>query len=294
MTQKTQKPTGKLKDFIAAGKNPTIVLGAVDRHLLSKPADTSRRTDVLHPSEIIKPDWCQRASWFLLQGTVPTPRTLTTKQMRIFDQGHRTHAQWQEVFSDMGVLWGDWKCDACDVRIATETTRPRCPYCGSGDRVIYDEVRVASTAHQIEGHADGVIVGLTEQPLLLEIKSVGEGTFRWEDPSFWIQNDNDFKKAWANLKAPFYSHIMQAQIYMKLLEIMYEGTMTSYPTQALFLYESKIDQEVKEFLVPKSDFGIMDIFTQADEVVAAIKLGTAPACVDSSGSCSKCKDFNVN
>jgi hypothetical protein len=294
MATQTKKATGSLKNLVDAGKTPSVVLGAVERWQLAQPADTSRRTDVLHPSEIIKPDWCPRASWHLLQGAKPAPKKLTTKQMRVFKRGHQLHDDWQANLAAMGKLWGDWKCAICTTVVARESLRPKfCPHC-EGEDFIYDEVRVASDAHRIEGHADGIIVGIGKEPLLLEIKSIGEGTIRWEDPSAWIASGNDFKKAWAALNAPFYSHIMQAQMYMKLLELMYEGTMFSYPKKAVFIYETKGDQEVKEFVVPKSDFGITDIFDKALEIAKAIKAGIELPCVDQSGSCSKCEVFNGN
>jgi len=287
--QKTTRPSGKLKDFIAAGKNPSRVLGATERWLLAQPADVSRRSDVIHPSAMIKSDWCHRAEYYELQGVAPEPRQLTMKQMLTFEEGHRIHDRWQTTFGNMGKLWGRWRCLGCNFN--TVGLKPSsCVVCFSMD-MKYAEVAVESSEHGIAGHADGVLVGFGD-PLLLEIKSVGEGTIRWEDAGFWLANDSDFKKAWANLKAPFYTHIMQAQVYMKCLEIMAEGTMNSYPKEAVFLYESKVDQEVKEFVVPKSDFGIMELFDAAALIVKAVADQTPLDCnINGAELCSKCKAY---
>ena len=129
--------------------------------------------------------------------------------------------------------------------------------------------------------------------MLLEVKSVGEGTFNWEDRTYWEDSGRDFKKAWSGLKGPFQTHVMQAQVYMKLLELMHEGTGTVTPQEAIFIYESKVDQQIKEFVVPKSDFGITELFDAARAIVQAVDKQVEPVCnIDPSGSCYKCEVYN--
>jgi hypothetical protein len=73
---------------------------------------------------------------------------------------------------------------------------------------------------------------------------------------------------------------------------MAEGTMNSYPKEAVFLYESKVDQEVKEFVVPKSDFGIMELFDAAAIIVKAVAEQTPLDCnINGAELCSKCKAY---
>jgi hypothetical protein len=99
----------------------------------------------------------------------------------------------------------------------------------------------------------------------------------------------DFKTAWKNLKTPFNSHIAQAQVYMKLLEIM---NPDNHPKEALFLYESKVDQEVKEFVVAKSDFGITELFDAAEMIVNSISSNVEVPCnINPQGKCQKCEVF---
>ena len=54
------KPSAALKKFIDVAKKDTRVLGSVERHLLSRPKDKSRRTDMLHPSDMVGKDYGTR------------------------------------------------------------------------------------------------------------------------------------------------------------------------------------------------------------------------------------------
>jgi hypothetical protein len=285
---KTQKITGNLKKLVDAGKKETRVLGSVDRYLVSRPKDTSRATDVIHPSAMVKSDWCHRAEYYTLQGAEPAPSKYKTsmKQLLVFEEGHRIHGRWQYWFEDMGKLYGKWVCQGCGEEVwDVSSNLERDKTCGPW---AYREVPVFSEAHRISGHADGWLKGFGDD-LLLEIKSVGEGTIRWEDPRLLIENDNSFKKAWNKLNAPFMTHISQAQVYMKLLEIM---DPDNHPKEALFIYESKVDQEVKEFVVPKGDFGIAPLFEAAEMIVKAIDNQTPPPCNIGPNGCYKCEVYN--
>ena len=160
---------------------------------------------------------------------------------------------------------------------------------GNPNSVKYKEVPLDYPQMRIAGHADGWLVGF-DDPLLLEIKSVGEGTIRWESPDLLYKHDGDFKKIWAALDAPFQSHIMQAQIYMKLIELI--GFDQPAPQEACFIYESKPTQEYKELIIPKSDFGINEKFDAAQMIVDAVAKGTPPVCnIGGPELCSSCKEY---
>lgn len=285
---KPTRPTGTLKKLVDIGKKETRVLGSVERWLLAQPKDTSRATDVIHPSAMVKSDWCHRAEYYTLQGAEPAPSkyAASMKQLLVFEEGHRIHARWQAWFQRMGKLYGKYECMDCHVKIMA-TSPEECYGCGS-KKFKYHEVTVFSKEHGISGHADGWLKGFGDD-MLLEIKSVGEGTIRWEDPAFFAEHDNDFKKAWAALRQPFQVHIAQAQVYMKLLELM---NPEDYPKEAIFIYESKVDQQTKEFVVPKSDFGITPLFDAAKRIMEAIDKQEPPMCnINPQGTCSKCEVF---
>jgi len=282
-----QKPTGALKQFLDVGKKDTRVLGRLERHFLATPRKNDRRTDVLHPSEMAKESWCHRASYFQLLGEPPAKakRKMTMQTDNIFEEGHAIHHKWQNRFKDMGSLYGLWECQQCDESFWGFPT----DHNDSPDMLVYKEVPLVYEQMRIHGHADGWLVGF-DDPLLLEIKSVGEGTIRWEDPSMLYTHDGDFKKVWAALESPFQSHIMQAQIYMKLIELI--GFDQPAPQEAVFIYESKPTQEYKEFIVPKSDFGITHIFDAAQMIVTAVDNLTPPACnVKGPELCASCKEY---
>lgn len=275
------KPSGTLKRFIDVAKKDTRVLGSVERFLLSKPRDMSRRTDVLHPSEMASGNWCYRASYFQLLGQAPQAnRKMSMRLLSVFEEGHAIHAKWQRWFQQMNVLYGKWYCIECEEMFWGGSD------CHDGP-LEYREVPLFYEPLRISGHSDGWLVGLGD-PLMLEIKSVGVGTLRWEAPELLMDNDNDMDKSWKALKAPFQKHITQVQIYMKLAELLgYENV----PQEAVLIYECKSNQEAKEFVVHKSDFGITELFDAAEMICNAVRDRIPPACNLSSTECSNCKGY---
>jgi hypothetical protein len=276
------KPSGALKSFINVAKKETRVLGSVERFLLSKPKDKSRRTDVLHPSEMAGGEWCYRASYYQLLGREAiSNRKMSFRLLSVFEEGHAIHAKWQKWFYEMGVMFGKWYCQDCGEMFWGGSD------CHEGP-LEYREVPLFYEPLRIFGHSDGWLVGLGE-PLMLEIKSVGEGTLRWECPELYAENDFDFNKTWKAITQPFMKHITQVQIYMKLAELLgYENP----PQEAVIIYEAKPNQEVKEFVIPKSDFGITELFEAAEMIINAIKTLTPPSCNISQNGCSKCGGYD--
>ena len=94
---KPQQITGSLKAFVDVAKKNSRVIGSVERHLISKPRDMSRRTDVLHPSDMVSDEWCYRASYFHLKGHAPiSNRVMRLQTHSVFAEGHAIHAKWQK------------------------------------------------------------------------------------------------------------------------------------------------------------------------------------------------------
>lgn len=275
------KPVGTLKKFVDVAKKNTRVLGSVERHVLAKPTDQSRRTDVLHPSEMADPLWCHRASFFQLQGhPVLAKRNMSFRLLSVFEEGHAIHSKWQKWFQEMGKLHGKWECLECGEFFWGDV------YCHEGP-LVYKEVPLFYEPLRISGHSDGWLVNLGD-PMMLEIKSIGMGTIRWEANELLMEHGNDFGKIWDAVKAPFMKHITQVQIYMKLAELL---EMPDYPKEAVIIYENKSTQEAKEFVIPKSDFGIEHLFESAQRIVDAINNGGSIPCNINAEGCSKCKDY---
>jgi hypothetical protein len=283
--QKLQK--GKLKDFVDAGKSNTRVIGKVERHVLSKPVDNSRSFDGLHPSAIVSKFWCHRASYFHLKGNHPVPSPRKFSSELIFAQGHAIHDTWQTWFWEMGTLYGAWQCKACK-HYWMALSPSNCPSCDS-TALKYREVPIQLDELMITGHSDGWLKGFGDD-LMLEIKSVGAGTFMWLDKGAWFANEQNFDTAWKNLTSPFESHIAQIQLYMEVLNL---AGVTDVPNEAVVLYEAKPTQAVKEFIVRRDTWAIQHIIDGAKLVVESLGKNIAPDCnVGGAHKCKQCEGFN--
>lgn len=292
MTANAKKKTtaklspGKLKSFVDAGKSTSRMLGAVERFVLSEPVDNSRSFNGLHPSAIVSQWWCHRASYFHLRGHHPAPQQRTLARELIFKQGHAIHETWQTWLWQMGKLYGTWECKQC-WHYWWDLSPKECPSCGH-TRLRYKEVPVENDDLLILGHADGWVKGLGDD-FMLEVKSVGEGTFMWLDKGNYLAGGQDFDKAWKNLTTPFESHISQVQLYMEMAKL----ADPTAPDEALILYEAKPTQAVREFVIQRDRWGIQHILDGAALVKDALMKQVAPDCnIGGAHKCKQCQDYN--
>ena len=274
-----------LQKFLDAKKTNRRLVGDVERHLLSRPLG-DRRTDVLHPSEIIKRDWCRRASYFLLKGHTKIQNRPNLRLQSIFDEGHAIHAKWQNWFYEMGVLHGQFKCQACG-KLTWGTSPDMCEICQSKN-LVYAEVTLVDDSLRIAGHTDGWIKGIGDD-CLIEIKSIGPGTIRNENPDLF-RDSSDFMAAWKNVRRPFNSHLLQGQVYLELMRRMGHDVK-----EIVFLYELKADQDYKEFAI-KPDYELVrHVFDGAKKVVEAVEKNEAPRCNNNlGGTCPQCEGYEEN
>ena len=277
----------KLKNYLDTKKRDTRVMGEIERHILSKPFEERNQT-VLHPSDIIKPEWCALAAYHALKGNyVETRERPTLRLQSIFDTGHAAHAKWQGYLREMGVLFGKWT----DLRI-DDYTWALSKDLSDSPQLIYDEVPLYSAAHRMAGHSDGWVKGLGED-FLIEIKTIGAGTIRIEAPSLF-GGSNDLDTAWRNIRQPFRTHQLQGQIYLHLCHLMAaNGELPSpAPKEIVFIYELKSNQDYKEFTVAYDPAFSEPYFEAALDVVWGVENDRAPACsVDSVLGCPRCKPF---
>ena len=275
----------RLKEYLATSKTESRLLGPLDRHIMLKADASHRRTDVLHPSEIVKPDWCHRASYHLLCGATKPPEVKRLRSENVFTTGHEVHVKYQKWLYEMGALVGEFRCRSCGLRWWTQSPQS-CGNCPSLS-LVYDEVPVASTEHCIQGKADGWVRGLGAD-FLLEIKTIGPGTLRMEQPQLLIDHDGDVIKAWRDIKRPFLNHRRQAGLYVELLH----RTEQDAPSDIVFLYELKATNETKEFVVRRRPELVADVFEAALDVVYAVQHAQPPACsVNGRALCAKCRPF---
>jgi len=273
----------ELKKFLSTSKRETRLMGAIERHVLSKPFD-SRNMEVIHPSDIIKPEWCALAQYHALLGNYKEVREKPALRLAsIFAEGHTIHAKWQNWLKEMGVLYGKWS-DSTGTSWAVSKDVHK--------SVDYAEVPLRSVKHKISGHADGWVKGLGED-FLIEIKSVGVGTLRFEAPALLAQSDNDLEKAWKNIKTPFRSHLLQGQVYLHLCHLMVEeGLLPNAPKEIVFIYELKANQDYKEFVVQYNPEFTQEIFDKALDVAWAVDNNRPPVCsINAIKGCERCAPF---
>lgn len=254
--------SSKLKSFKSTYKSTSALLGEVERHVVTENLEESQRNPhVIHPSEICKADTCRRAIYYRISDT-PADSTgvnVSFHLQRVFDEGHDIHDKWQGWLWGMGKLYGYWECLVCDAYWYARSPI-NCAKCGAPKRKIrYREVPVRSDEHLISGHADGLL-----DEGLIEIKSVGVGTLRFEAPGFhdklqsgeWTINET-----WNAIKRPFPTHIRQAMIYAYC-----KGIDT-----IIFIYEWKPSQSVKMFTVKFSEELVNPILEVCKDIKWAVE-----------------------
>jgi hypothetical protein len=259
-------------------------MGAIERHVLSKPFD-SRNMEVIHPSDIIKPEWCALAQYHALLGNYKEVREKTALRLAsIFAEGHTIHAKWQTWLQEMGVLYGYWQKG--NKRIGPKLSSK------VSNAHTYAEFPLVSSKHRMAGHTDGWVKGLGDD-FLIEIKSIGVGTLRFEAPALLAQADNDLEKAWKNIKTPFRAHLLQGQVYLHLCHLMVEqGLLPNAPKEIVFIYELKANQDYKEFIVQYNPEFTQEIFDKALDVAWAVDNNRPPVCsINAVKGCERCSPF---
>jgi rubrerythrin len=258
----------RLKDTY---KGDDRVLPSMQRHVMRALAieESTRRHDVMHPSEMAKKDWCGRHDYYRIISTPSEKDTALANPSftmnNIFAEGHTIHGKYQDWLWEMGVLYGHWLCLSCDYN--WNGTSPReCPECGS-PRLMYREVPLYRDL--VGGHADGAI-HLDGWNGLIEIKSIGMGTLRHEAPRMHQRylDGETLENIWWKISRPFATHIKQAQLYLWMAWPRYE--------EICFIYESKFHQQVKEFVIGYNPTMIAPILETARDVSRGVAQGVPP------------------
>ncbi|WP_143662688.1 hypothetical protein [Streptomyces sp. CB03238] len=283
-----------LSDFLSEkrGAGEENFLGTVRTHIVEKnKADNSRRQDIIHPSEMVKTDWCPKATFLRITTGVHHKQSFGFQSLNIFDTGHESHRKWQRRAWDVGWLEGMFECLHCYDKW-WDISPKQCTYCKS-TALEYAEVPLsAEGTHLIVGHSDGM---LTPARSLLEIKTVGEGTVRFEEPErlskYLVALPDgskmvDLPAMWGSIKVPFPSHIRQGQIYLWLAQA--RGLDVDRMT---YVYESKFNQDVKQFVVRFNPDIIAPLLETARDIKERVAAGDpAPDCV-SGDVCKQCKPY---
>jgi hypothetical protein len=258
--------------YLKAGNSQNDLQKRIERWQQSKPLK-ERRTDHLHPSVIVKKDWCYRDAYYTLKHGDNLEQRNNLRSQNIFDEGHAIHDKWQRRFWDMGELVGDFFCPHCHVSWWA-TSPHECPGCGMNwHHLLYQEVSLEDPELMIKGHTDGWL-----KDRLIEIKSIGAGTLRFEDPALLAEHGTDLEAAWRAIKRPFGTHVRQGMLYLYLAQKKKETAGLVPPTQIDFIYELKSNQDYKFFTVKYDPKVVRKVLEGAALVTKAFKEDKAPEC----------------
>lgn len=307
--RRVTKDDGKMGAYASLKSSAGIVIPEVRKVMLDRERNPHKhKTNVIFPSEMARADWCPRATYYRMTG-YPEPSSNPSFTLEnVFAEGNRIHAKWQGWLAETGLLWGDWKCSRC-AETLLNSVKPQGPDTCVGTSYIdltkrdpewedkgfkhdweYKEVTLRSTSLPISGHADG---GLIKYNCLIELKSVGLGTVKFDAPK--IYNDNtheiagkkivDIDGIWSSLHRPLMAHMKQGQIYMWMAQEM--GMAFD---KIVFVYEFKPNQKAKEFTVfPSAD--ILDPMLETAKMITdCVSEGKIPAC-PKTGGCSECRPW---
>jgi hypothetical protein len=308
----------KQEDYSSIRTSQGIVLPEVNKVLAErrKIPQTIHRTNIIFPSEMAKSTWCPRATYYRMSGR-PDPESFSSFTLEnIFAEGNSVHSKWQGWLSDTGKLWGDWRCSRC-AEYVKDSVKPGDFFSGScvGTGWVqlkspvgittgftrniveefphdwkYKEVTLKSVSLPIAGHADGA---LTDHNVLIELKSVGIGSLRYEAPKLLLQHTHvingkkvvDIDGLWKDINRPLSSHLRQGNVYLWMCKEM------GLPFDRIsFVYEFKASQQVKEFTVGYSEEIMSPMLVTATRIKNCLEQGMIPECPF--GGCSSCKPYD--
>lgn len=117
--------------------------------------------------------------------------------------------------------------------------------------------------------------------------SVGTGTVRIEDPDLFREHGGDLQELWRGITWPFETHLNQGDIYLWICK------QRGLPfTEVSYVYESKWNQQIKEFIVPYSEARSMKLIDQAVAIKYAVEHNEEPPC-RFPGECKECKPYDA-
>lgn len=282
-----------LKKIFKALKDGGIVLPKLNKHLLTIGEDSDRNHGYNSPSGVSS---CPRSLYYTRTG-VKRDGVIDPRTRRIFDNGHHVHDRLQTYLKDEGCL-------------------------------IMDETPVWDKDLRILGHCDGILRVNKFTLAILEIKSINSNAFSHltgAKPEHQMQAQvymycleklreqliqaTDYNKVKAELLAE-YATLMESfvsggskftkeekiahkvGIMEDTLNILYE-TPKTIDTMSV-VYESKNDQELKEYVIKWDDELVAEIaekYTYINKMVDSETEPPRPA-EATSKSCSCCRYCN--
>lgn len=304
------KDDNRFADYTSLKASTGIVIPEVKKVMLNRKkaeASTGIRRG-MYPSEMSLSDWCPRATYYRMSGLSEPPSKYSFAMENVFAQGNSVHDKWQTWLAETGKLWGDWKCSRCAEKV-TNSLKPFSGYspCVGTSYVSlngtttgpadfqhdwrYKEVTLRSVSLPLSGHADA---GLVDHNILVELKSISAGSFRYSAPKLYESHTydigtrkiTDIDSMWKDFHSPLPSHLKQANLYLFMAKEM------NLPFDRIsFVYENKANNQAKEFIVPYSYEIIEPILETAYKLKEAIDSKIVPDCPK--GGCASCKAYET-
>lgn len=273
-----------------AAKDDNIILNELRRQLDDQAAEhnLSRDTKHLHASEICKPGWCPRASWYRLTGVQADHSSTRQISANVAAEGNDIHERHQTALWRLGILTGEWKCLVCRHRWWA-TSPESCPHCASLF-IRYNEVPIEDESIHLLGRGDGLVETERRGQVLLEVKSVGLGSVRIEAPALYQRlkdGEVDLNGLWQLIRRPFPTHVRQAMLYLRARKLR----------TAVMLYECKWNQQLQEFAVRYTPETIEHIVDGAKAVKRALDDGGSVRrpewAEETAKTCTKCEFYKT-
>lgn len=255
-----------LSDVFSAMKREGFVIRPLDLYLLSlNKEDNDRAIDVNAPSQV---GTCMRARFYARTGEEPDANSVDARTRRIFDNGTYYHVRMQEYLKEAGLL-------------------------------LMDEVPVHNYEYNIQGHTDGILKLTAVEDAVLELKSINSKAFTdlkapkpehrkqglvyifcLEERRKFLQSKyatrTDFDRSLPIRKVQYkklYQHLkggrkftreqkiaFQVSLHVKMDSILYD--LKKPITKAIFLYENKDNQELKEYCVSTTEAASKNIMKE--------------------------------
>lgn len=272
----------------------------MERYLLTVP-DERGNDNLLHVSDLTKNIWCPRMLYYRMNGVRPEQEARFFQLQNILDHGSTAHLKYQARWRDMGVLWGRWKCMSCHKSWLGEVPIEGCIRCGVPLTCVeYMEVPLAAPELLLVGNSDAEVRD-PDGNVLVEIKTVAEGTFRVDVPKLLgeytgtIINEQgkpekrvDIVQLWKDLRRPVPSHMRQGETYVELRKRMKDEP----PIDGIvYWYESKHSQGLKEFFLEPNPSVAKQVLDRAADVTFAIKRKIPPRCPEGRDGCKLCQSY---
>jgi CRISPR/Cas system-associated exonuclease Cas4 (RecB family) len=259
--------------------NNTVILGDIQKHVLKRAAveiDETRDLTMLHPSEMCKHDWCWRHDYYRIKGVPIDPKGANPsfRLENIWTEGHDIHHKWQGWLWDMRTLYGVFECLSCHSKW-WDVSPQECFYCDAPrSELRYREIPLEAPHLHIGGHSDGGL--MLDQFRLLEVKSIGVNSLRFDAPHLWemYQNNESLDKIWMEINRPFPVHVRQGALYLYMASRGWAEVPV--PWSIIFIYEAKWNQQVKEFEVRYNARLVERMLAGAQMVSDGLEVGRPP------------------